>query len=77
MEEKLQITRKRFSGESTVISLRIPKDMLEEIDKIAAFTGRPRNELLTTAIEFAIKHMEIEQEDKQGLKEYLTCLNSY
>lgn len=64
MEEKLQITRKRFSGESTVISLRLPKDMLEEIDKIAAFTGRPRNELLTTAIEFAIKHMEIEQEDK-------------
>ena len=39
MEEKLQITRKRFSGESTVISLRIPKDMLEEIDKIAAYTG--------------------------------------
>ena len=69
MEEKLQITRKRFSGESMVISLRIPKDMLEEIDKIAAFTGRPRNELLTTAIEFAIKHMEIEQEDKQGIKE--------
>ena len=64
MEEKLQITRKRFSGESTVISLRIPKDMLEEIDKIAAYTGSPRNELLTTAIEFAIKHMEIEQEDK-------------
>ena len=64
MEEKLQITRKRFSGESTVISLRIPKDMLEEIDKIAAYTGRPRNELLRTAIEFAIKHMEIEQEDK-------------
>ena len=64
MEEKLQISRKRFVGESTVISLRIPKDMLEEIDRTAAFTGRPRNEILTTAIEFAIKRMEIESEEK-------------
>lgn len=59
---KLRITQKHYSGESTVISLRIPKDMLADLDDIAAYTGRPRNEILTTALEFAMKHMEIEQE---------------
>lgn len=61
---KLQITKKRYAGESTVISVRLPKDMLADIDEIAAFTGRPRNEILTMALEFAVKHMEIEPEDK-------------
>lgn len=61
---KLQISRKRYSGDSTVISMRIPKDMLGDLDKIAEFTGRTRNEILSTALEFALKHMEIEQEEK-------------
>lgn len=61
---KLQITRKRYSGESTVISMRIPKDMLGDLDKIAEFTGRTRNEILTMSLEFALKHMQIEQDEK-------------
>lgn len=61
---KLQISRKRYSGESTVISMRIPKDMLGDLDKIAGFTGRTRNEILTMSLEFALKHMQIEQDDK-------------
>lgn len=61
---KLEISRKRYGGESTVISLRIPKDMLADFDDIASFTGRPRNEILMTALEFAIKYMEIKQEEK-------------
>lgn len=61
---KLQITRKRYGGESTVISMRIPKDMLGDLDKIAEFTGRPRNEILTISLEFALKYMQIEHEEK-------------
>lgn len=61
---KLQISRKRYSGESTVISMRIPKDMLGDLDKIAEFTGRTRNEILTMSLEFALKHMQIEQDEK-------------
>lgn len=59
---KLQISRKRYTGESTVISMRIPKDMLSDLDSVAEFTGRPRNEVLSMALEFALKHMEIENE---------------
>ena len=39
--------------------------MLKDIDAVAAKTGRTRNEVLTIALEFALKHLEItdEQED--------------
>ena len=55
----LEIIPKKYSGESTVISMRITKAMLADIDKIAAETGRTRNELMTLGLEFALKHIEI------------------
>ena len=58
-DPKLEIIPKKYSGESTVISLRITKAMLADIDKIAAETGRTRNELMTLGLEFALKHIEI------------------
>ena len=58
-DPKLEIIPKKYSGESTVISLRITKAMLADIDKIAADTGRTRNELMTLGLEFALKHIEI------------------
>lgn len=58
-DPKLEIAPKKYSGESTVISLRIAKAMLADIDKIAAETGRTRNELMTLGLEFALKHIEI------------------
>lgn len=57
-----KINARKYSGESSVISIRIPKDMLEDVDRAAAASGRTRNELLSMSIEFALKHMEIEKE---------------
>ncbi len=58
-EPMFQILPKKYTGESTIISLRMPKDMLEEIDGIAKKTGRTRNELLLNGLEFALDHAEI------------------
>ena len=58
-DPKLEIIPKKYSGEATVISMRITKAMLADIDKIAAETGRTRNELMTLGLEFALKHIEI------------------
>ena len=55
----LKITAKRYGNESTVVSFRLPKDMLRDIDNIAEATGRTRNEIMTTSLEFALRHMEI------------------
>lgn len=62
-EPVLRIQKKKYIGESSVISMRLPKDMIKDIDKIAAYTGRTRNELLTISLEFALNHMEIINEN--------------
>ena len=61
-ESKFQITPKKYIGESSVVSMRMPKDMLRDIDEIAERTGRTRNEFLLLSLEFALEHLEIEEE---------------
>ena len=60
-EPKFYIKPKRYTGESTVVSMRMPKDMLREIDAVAAKTGRTRNEFMLMSLEFALDHLEIEE----------------
>lgn len=40
--------------------MRIPKDMLKDIDLAAKAAGRTRNEILQMSLEFALNHMSIE-----------------
>ena len=62
-EPTLKITPKKYSGETTVISMRLAKDLVKDLDSIAEVTGRNRNELLTMSLEFALNHMEIVMKD--------------
>ena len=61
-EKKLKIQPHRYGGESAVISPRLPKDMLAEIDRIATDTGRTRNEILVLSMEYALENTEIEKQ---------------
>ena len=58
-EKKLRIQPHRYGGETSVISLRLPKDMLAVIDHVASETGRTRNEILVLSMEYALENMEI------------------
>ena len=58
-EEKLVIRPQKYGGETSVISVRISKNMLADVDTVANETGRTRNEVLMMSIEFALEHMEI------------------
>ena len=44
--------------------MRLPKDMLHDIDEVAEQTGRTRNEILMLSLEFALDHMEVEKKEK-------------
>ena len=57
---KLKITTKKYPDETAVISLRLPKDMIRDIDAVAKAVGRARNEILTMSLEFALENMEID-----------------
>lgn len=59
MENVLRIETKKYVEESVVISSRIPKDMLQDIDFVAKNTGRTRNEIIQMFLDFSLKHTEI------------------
>ena len=61
MQKKLIIQPHRYGGETTVISLRLTKEMLKAIDEVAASTGRTRNEIMVMSLEFALDNLEIEE----------------
>lgn len=61
----LRISPKKYAGETTIVSMRMAKDLLKDIDAVANVTGRTRNEILTMSLEFALEHMEIAMKEKE------------
>lgn len=59
-DKKLIIFPKQFRGESVVISVRLPKDMVEAVDTIVKRMGRNRNEVIQKCLIFALNNLEIE-----------------
>lgn len=50
-------------GDKEVISFRIPKDLLNEIDKLANNNALSRNEFMVQCLEFAIDNISEEDEE--------------
>lgn len=60
--EKLVISSKKFRGDSAVLSVRLPDDMIEKLDEIAAKTGRTRNDIIQKCLAFSIENLKINDE---------------
>ena len=63
MEEKMVLPHKKCGGPSSVVSVRLPKDMVEELDVVAAKTGRTRNEVIAMSLEFSLDRMVLEEKE--------------
>lgn len=63
----LRIAPKKYGGETTIISMRVARDMLRDLDKIAELTGRNRNEILAMSLEFALNHTEIMLQNREDI----------
>ena len=63
-EKKLVIQAKKYKGESSVISARIPIELVKTIDGIAEKSGKTRNEIIMACLEFAVENIVIESEEK-------------
>lgn len=59
---KLIIRSKKYTEESAVISVRLPKDMIRNIDAIARYIGCTRNEIMVKCFELALEHMEVSEQ---------------
>ena len=62
MDKKLEIKSKKYRGETTVISSRVPVDLVERLDVIAKDSGRTRNEVIQICLEFAADNIEITED---------------
>ena len=60
-DKTLKITTKKYQGDSSVVSVRLPNELIESLDRISKITGRTRNDIVQKCLEFAIENMEIEE----------------
>ena len=58
-DKKLVISSKKFRGDSSVVSVRLPNDMIEKFDAIAEQTGRTRNEIIQKCLAYSIENIEV------------------
>ena len=58
-DKKLVISSKKFRGDSSVVSVRLPNDMIEKLDAIAVQTGRTRNEIIQKCLTYSIENIEV------------------
>lgn len=65
MDKKFIVNPKRNPyGKTTVVSARLPDNLVKQLDKVAQATGRTRNELLIMCVEFALDNLEIGKEEE-------------
>lgn len=60
-DRKLIIQAKKYSGETAVVSARLPNDLIKKIDAVCKATGRNRNEIIQMCLEFSVENIEIEE----------------
>ena len=72
-EMKLIIEKKQYKGETSVISTRLPIEVIKDLDKIANDTGRTRNDIVQLCLEFAIEKIIIKE--KKEWKGYEKVFN--
>ena len=62
MAEKLLISTKKYKGETSTITTRLPAELIAKIDEAVKKTGRNRNDIVQKLIEYAVDNMEITEE---------------
>ena len=60
-DKKMIISSKKFRGETSVVSVRLPEDLIGRIDDIAARTGRTRNEIILKCLVFSVENIVIKE----------------
>lgn len=66
MAEKLVIKKKKYQGVTSVVSARLPSDMIKDLDKVAEKTGYNRNEVISMCLEYAIQNLQTEDGKRGG-----------
>lgn len=60
-DKKIIISSKKYRGETSVVSVRLPEDLIGRIDEIASKTGRTRNEIILKCLVFSVDNIVIKE----------------
>ena len=60
-DNKFVISSKKYKGETSVVSVRLPAELISRIDDIAMKTGRTRTEIIHKCLTFSLDNLEIEE----------------
>ncbi len=62
MEYKIKISPVKLKGDDGYksFSIRVPEEICDALDNIAAQTGRSRNEIITILLKEGVEHVEVE-----------------
>lgn len=60
MAKRLIIPTKKYRGNSSVVSVRLPENLVSSLDEIAEKSGRTRNEIVQLCLEFAVENIDVE-----------------
>lgn len=61
--DRFVVRPKRNYGDNVVVSCRMPKELVKQLDEIGNRTGRTRNELILRCVEYALDKLEIADEE--------------
>lgn len=62
-DEVLTIRERKFQGDTEVVSVRLPSELVKELNFVAKETGRSRNEIIELCLTFAVNRIKIEKAD--------------
>ena len=62
--KRLIISPRKYKGDTSVVSARLPADMIQALDKIAEKTDRNRNEIIMLCLEYAIDNLTIDTDNQ-------------
>lgn len=65
-EKKLVLSTKKFKADSTtIISARVPTDLIKKIEDLAKRTNRNRNEMVQILLSYAVDNAVVEEEENK------------
>ena len=62
---ELHVSQKKYKGETSVVSARLPNELINTIDKYAEKTGRSRNEIILMCLEFATQNIVVSNHEER------------
>lgn len=63
--KKLVLSVKKFKADSTtIVSARVPTELIKKIDSLAKTTNRNRNEMIQILLSYAVENTIIDEEVK-------------